>query len=265
MPKIHPSAFVDPSAKLADDVEVGPLCVVGRDSSIGPGSKLIAQCNVGPWTTLGANNVLYPFSAIGGDPEDYSFSGEASYARIGDGNRFREGVTVNRGTKPGTETVMGNGCFMMANTHVSHNCVIGDNVIFVPYSGVAGYCLVGNKCLISGLSGMHQFCRMGRMAVLSGGSTISMDLPPFMIGDGRNGGVRGFNIVGMKRNGFSSETIRAIKDIYQVFFRSGLNTSNAIAKAEAEVPQLPEVVEFLDFVKASKRGILSGDRHGRRA
>ena len=154
---------------------------------------------------------------------------------------------------------------MMANTHVSHNCQIGDRVIFVPYSGVAGYCEVGNNCLISGLSGMHQFCRMGRMAVLSGGSQISMDLPPFMIGDGRNGGVRGFNIVGMRRNGFTPETIRAIKDVYDIFFRQGLNTTNAIAKVLAEVPQLPEVTEFLDFVRSSKRGILPGDHHGRRA
>ncbi len=265
MPKIHPSSFVDPTAQLADDVEVGPLCVVEHDAVIGPGCKLISQCHVGAYTTLGSNNTLYPFSAIGGDPEDYSFSGEPSYAKIGDGNRFREGVTVNRGTKPGTSTVIGNGCFLMANTHISHNCIVGNNVIFVPYSGAAGYCVIGDKCLISGLSGMHQFCRMGRMAVLSGGSTISMDLPPFMIGDGRNGGVRGFNIVGMKRNGFSPETVRAIKDIYQIFFREGLNTKNATAKVEAEVPQLPEVVEFLDFVKASKRGILTGDRQGRRA
>lgn len=265
MPRIHPTAVVDPSAKLADDVEIGPYCVVEHDVSIGPGTRLISQCFVGAWTTMGARNTLYPFSAIGGDPEDYAFSGEASYTRIGDGNRFREGVTVNRGTKPGTETVIGSGCFMMANTHISHNCVIGNKVVIVPYGGVAGYCTVGDNCLISGLSGMHQFCRMGRLAVLSGGSTISLDLPPFMIGDGRNGGVRGFNKVGMSRNGFSPEATRAIKDIYQIVFRSGLNMKNAIAKVEAEVPQLPEVVEFLDFVKSTKRGILTGDRGGRRA
>ena len=154
---------------------------------------------------------------------------------------------------------------MMANTHVAHNCQLGNNVIMVPFSGLAGYCEIGDRCLISGLSGMHQFCRMGRMAVLSGGSQISMDLPPFMIGDGRNGGVRGFNIVGMRRNGFTPETIRAIKNVYNIFFRSGLNTTNAIAKVEAEIEQIPEVVEFLEFVKSSKRGILTGDHHGRRA
>lgn len=265
MPKIHSSAIVDPTAVLADDVEIGPLCVVEGDVTIGPGTKLIAQCHVGMHTSLGANNILYPFSSIGTDPEDISYNGELSYTKIGDGNRFREGVTVNRGTEPGTTTVIGNGCFLMANAHVAHNCTVGNNVIMVIQCGIAGHCEVGDKALLSGLTAIHQFCRVGRMAVLSGGSTISLDLPPYMIGDGRNGGVRGYNIVGMKRNGFSKETIRAIKDIYQIFFREGLNTKNAIAKIEAEVPQLPEVVEFLDFVKSSKRGVLSGNREGRRA
>lgn len=265
MAKIHPTAIVDPSAKLADDVEIGPYCLVEHDVEIGAGTRLIGHCNIGAYTTMGTGNTVYPFASLGTDPEDYAFTGTVSYTRIGNDNRFREGVTVNRGTKEGTVTKIGNGCFMMANTHVSHNCQIGDRVIFVPYSGVAGYCEVGNNCLISGLSGMHQFCRMGHMAVLSGGSQISMDLPPFMIGDGRNGGVRGFNIVGMRRNGFTPETIRAIKDVYDIFFRQGLNTTNAIAKVLAEVPQLPEVTEFLDFVRSSKRGILPGDHHGRRA
>ena len=195
MAKIHPTAIVDPSAKLADDVEVGPYCVIEHDTEIGQGTRLIAQCHIGAYATLGANNVVYPFASIGTDPEDYGFEGGVSYTKIGDNNRFREGVTVNRGTHEGTVTTIGSGCFMMANTHVSHNCTIGNGVVMVPYSGCAGYCTVGDKCLISGLSGMHQFCRMGRMAVLSGGSQISMDLAPFMIGDGRNGGVRGFNIV----------------------------------------------------------------------
>lgn len=265
MPKIHSTAIVDPAAKLADDVEVGPLCVVEHDVVIGSGTKLIAQCHIGAHTTMGSNNTIYPFASIGTDPEDYGYAGDASYTVIGNDNKFREGVTINRGTKPGTTTTVGSGCFLMANTHVSHNCVVGNKVIMVPYSGAAGYCTIGDNCLISGLSGMHQFCRMGRMAVLSGGSQISMDLPPFMIGDGRNGGVRGFNIVGMRRNGFSPETIRAIKDVYDIFFRHGLNNKNAAAKVEAEVPQLPEVVEFLEFVRSSKRGILTGDRGGRRA
>ncbi len=267
MAKIHPTAVIGSDVSLGEGVEIGPYCVIEDHVAIGDNCRLIAHCFVASYTTMGSGNVLYPFASIGTDPEDYAYDPAQgpSYTKIGNDNKFREGVTVNRGTHAGTTTVIGDGCFLMANVHISHNCILGNGCIFVPMAGIAGYCEVGDKCLISGLSGAHQFCRIGRMAVLSGGSTISMDLPPFMIGDGRNGGVRGFNIVGMRRNGFSPETIRAIKDVYNIFFRHGLNVTNAIKKVEEEVPQLPEVVEFLDFVKSSKRGILSGNHHGRRA
>jgi len=265
MPDIHPTAIVDPSAKIADDVVIGPYSVVEHDVEIGAGTRLLGQCRIGCYTKMGSGNIVYPFAAVGTEPEDCGYTGTVSYTEIGNDNRFRESCTINRGTHENTVTRIGSGCFLMANTHVAHNCQLGDRVIMVPYSGIAGYCEVGSNCLISGLSGMHQFCRMGRLAVLSGGSVISMDLPPFMVGDGRNGGLRSFNIVGLRRNGFSRESIAAIKEVYNIFFRHGLNTTNAIAKVEAEIPQLPEVVEFLDFVRASKRGILSGDHHGRRA
>lgn len=267
MAKIHPSAIIGEDVKLGETTEIGPYCVIGNHVELGEGTRLIANCHISDYTTLGSDNVVYPFASLGTDPEDYAYDpGQgASFTRIGNANKFREGVTVNRGTHAGTTTVIGNGCFLMANVHISHNCQLGNNIVMVPFSGVAGYCEVGDKCLISGLSGMHQFCRMGRMAVLSGGSTISMDLPPFMIGDGRNGGVRGFNIVGMRRSGFSKEVIRAIKDVYDIFFRHELNMINAAAKVEAEVTLLPEVAEFLAFVRSTKRGILAGDHHGRRA
>ena len=266
MAKIHPTAIVAPDAKLADSVEVGPYCVIEEDVEIGAGTRLMGQCRIAAHTVMGENNLVYPFASIGTDPEDYSYDPtQVSYTKIGSGNRFREGVTVNRGTMPGSVTSIGDGCFLMANAHVAHNCVVGSKVIMVVGAAIAGHCQIGDSCLISGLSGIHQFCRMGRMAVLSGGSAISMDLAPFMIGDGRNGGVRGFNIVGLRRNGFSPETIHAIKELYDIFFRHNLSMKNAIEKAEAEIPQLPEVIEFLDFIKTSKRGILTGNRGSRRA
>lgn len=265
MAHIHPTAVVDPSAKLADNVEIGPHCVVEHDVEIGAGTRLMANSFVGCHTTMGENNLVYPFASIGSDPEDYGFDGSVSYTKIGSNNRFREGVTVNRATHEGAETVIGDSCFLMANAHVAHNCKVGNNVIMVVGATIGGYVEVGDNALLSGLIAVHQFCRVGRMAVLSGVSAISVDLPPFMIGDGRNGGIRGFNIVGLRRNGFSHEAIHAIKKVYDIFFRQGLNTTNAIERTLAEVPQLPEVVEFLDFVRSSKRGILTGDRHGRRA
>ncbi|OGV55834.1 MAG: acyl-[acyl-carrier-protein]--UDP-N-acetylglucosamine O-acyltransferase [Lentisphaerae bacterium GWF2_52_8] len=238
------------------------MAYVGPHVSIGKGCRLMPQCHVTGHTTMGENNTVFPFATIGSQAEDYHVTGGATYLKIGDNNIFREGVTVNTGTKDDSSTIIGNGCFLMANAHVAHNCELGNNVIMVVGSGLSGYVTVADKVLISGLSGIHQFCRVGRMAVLSGGSTISMDLPPFMIGDGRNGGVRGINKIGMKRNNFSEETIRAITNIYKIFFRSGLNSTNALAKIRAELPQLPEVQEFIAFVESSKRGVLTG--HGGR-
>jgi len=267
MAVIHPTALIGADVQLDDSVEVGAYCVIEDHVKIGAGTVLQAQCHIGSFTEMGERNVVYPFASIGTDPEDYAYDAKQgpSYTKIGNNNKFREGVTVNRGTHAGTTTVIGSGCFLMANAHVAHNCELGDCVIMVPFSGLAGYCQVGEHALISGLSGVHQFCRIGRYAVLSGGSTISMDLPPFMIGDGRNGGVRGFNIVGLRRAGFPQETIHAIKKVYDIFFRQGLNMKNAADRVVAEVPQIPEVVEILDFIRNSKRGVLSGDRHGRRA
>lgn len=263
---IHPTAIIDPSAEIADDVQIGPYAVIEKNVQIGPECKIHGQCRIGAYTKLGAGNEIYPFASIGTDPQDYGYDREQiSYTEIGKNNRFREGCTVNRGTMPGSVTTIGNDGFFMANAHIAHNCHVGNHVIMVAFSGIAGHCVVGDNALISGFAGVHQFCRVGRMAVLSGGSQISVDLPPFMIGDGRNGGVRGFNIVGMRRNGFSAEVIHAIKKVYDIFFRQKLNVANAAALVESQVTLFPEVVEFLDFVKSSKRGILTGDRGGRRA
>jgi len=263
MPLIHPTAVVDSKAVIAEDVEIGPYCIVGPDVKIGAGSKLIAQCYVSGYTVMGEKNTIHPFASIGGGPQDFDFKSCVSYTRIGSGNTFREGVTVNPGTKEGSETIIGNNCYFMINSHVAHNCKVGSRVIMVNCAGASGYVELGDGCIISGLSGIHQFCRVGRLSLLSGGSTISMDLPPFMIGDGRNGAVRGANIVGMKRNGISEESIRAIRDVYKIFFRSGKNATNALAQVKAEIAPLPEVLEFIKFVESSKRGVLIGNR-GRR-
>lgn len=259
MAKIHPTAIVSPDAKLADSVEVGPYTIIEEDVTIGAGTVLLGQCRIGAHTTMGENNVVYQLASIGTDPQDYAYDPtKPSYTRIGSNNRFREGVTVNRGTKEGTETVIGDGCFLMANAHVGHNCKVGNNVIMVVNACLGGYSQIGDKVLLSGQTAVHQFCRVGRMAVLSGVSAISMDLPPFMIAIGRNEGIHGFNIVGMRRNGFSKETIRAIKDVYDICFRQHLSMSNALKKVREEVPLFPEVQEFIDFVESSERGVLPG-------
>ena len=266
MPKIHPTAIVSASANIADDVEIGPFCVVDAHVTIGAGCKLHGHCTVTGHTVLGRNNRLFKGSTLGTEAEDHSSSyDDEMLLEVGDDNIFRENCTVNRGTvKGGGKTVVGNHCFLMAYTHVSHDCKLGDNVIMVDYAGAAGHVTIDNNALISGLCGIHQFCRVGRFAVLSGGSVISRDLPPFMIGEGRNGAVKAINIVGLKRANFPPDTIRAIKDVCVIFFRSGLIVSNALSKIAQEVPPLPEVLEFVAFVKSSK-GVLHGREVNRRS
>lgn len=266
MAKIHPTAMIGENVRLDDSVEVGPFCIIEDDVAIGAGTVLLGQCRICSHTTIGKGNKIYPFAYIGGDPNDYSYdpSKGDSGTVIGDNNLIRESVTIHRGAHPGDVTRVGSSCFLMAMSHIAHNCQIGSHVIMAVNAICAGYVQVGDHAFLSGNTCVHQFCRVGRFAVLSGGSAISMDLPPFMIGDGRNGGVRSFNKVGVSRAGWSRETIRIVHNLYNTFFRSDLNTSNAIQEVEKNFPQIPEVLEFLDFVKSAKRGILSGGS-GRRA
>jgi UDP-N-acetylglucosamine acyltransferase len=263
MSQIDVTAMIAPSAKIADNVKIGPYCIIGPDVEIGEGCELIAHCYIVGHSKIGKKNRFFPYVSIGTEPQDYGFKGTVSYIKIGDGNIFREGVSVNPGTKPDTETIIGDNCYFMMHSHVAHNCKIGSKVIMVNSAQLAGYVELSDNVILSGLTGIHQFCRVGRFAMLSGGSAISMDLPPFMIGSGRNAIVAGVNVVGLKRNNFSRETIGAIIDIYKIFFKEDLNTTNAIDKIEKNIPQLPEVKEFVAFVRASKRGVLNRKNEGR--
>jgi UDP-N-acetylglucosamine acyltransferase len=265
MANIHPTAIVDPQAQLADNVEVGPMCYVGPNVKIGAGSKLMAQCHVTGRTTMGENNTVFPFAALGTEAEDISIESDDTYLTIGNDNIFREGVTVNTGTKPGTSTVIGNGCFLMANVHVAHNCVLGNKVILIVGVGLAGFVTVGDAALISGMSAIHQFCKVGRLAIISACSAFSKDIPPFMMAEGRNGGVKMINKIGLERAGFSKDTIRALRNVHKIYFREGLNGSNALEKIKKEIEPLPEVLEFIEFCETSERGVLQNKNPGKRS
>jgi UDP-N-acetylglucosamine acyltransferase len=265
MPDIHPTAVVDPNAEIADDVYIGPLCIVDGNVAIGEKTKLVGQCYITGHTTIGARNEIYPGACIGAPPQDVSWDDSIqSYVQIGDDNRIREHVTIHRGSKQGSETIIGNNNYLMNYVHIAHDCKVGSFIAMVPYSGASGHCELMDRCFISGLSGMHQFCRVGRFAMLSGSSAIAKDLPPFMIADGRHGAIRGINIVALRRNNFSAETIRVIKEIYQIFYRSDLNQTNALKKIKTELPRIDEVNEFIDFVEKSERGVIHGLSLGRR-
>ncbi|MDD3155533.1 MAG: acyl-ACP--UDP-N-acetylglucosamine O-acyltransferase [Victivallaceae bacterium] len=265
MAVIHPSSVVEAGAQLADDVVVGPLCYVGKDVKIGSGTRLIAQCNVSGHTTIGCGNTIHPFAAIGQVAQDYHADPRmVSYIRIGDNNIFREGCTVHPGTAEGTETVIGDGCMFMAESHVAHNCHVGNQVILANSAILGGYVEVGDRAFISAVSAVHQFCRVGRLAIISGGSVFSKDIPPFMMAEGRNGGVKMVNVIGLQRAGFSEETTRVVRNLYKIFYRSDLVPGNAIVAAKEQLPQIPEVLEFIAFCESSKRGILSARAAGHR-
>ncbi len=265
MAKIHPTSVVSDGAILDDSVEVGPFCFVGPHVKIGPETRLLGHCNIDGHTTLGRGNVVHPFASLGQPAQDHAVEpGKATYLNIGDDNVFREGCTIHTGTKPDTATVIGSHNMFMNCTHVAHNCRVGNHVIYVGYAGTAGYCEVFDHALLSGLVGIHQFCRVGRFAIISGGSVFSKDVPPFMMAEGRNGGVKMINKIGLQRAGFSEECITVIKHLFRIYYRSGLAPANAIEKIKTELPQIPEVVEFIEFCAASKRGVIAAHSEGHR-
>jgi UDP-N-acetylglucosamine acyltransferase len=194
-----------------------------------------------------------------------SYAGGETFLDIGDGNTFREGAAIHCGTKPGTRTTIGNECYFMNNSHVAHNCVLGNNIIMVNGALLAGYVQVNDRAVLSAYSAIHQFSRIGRLVMLSACSVFSQDIVPFVIAEGRNGEIRGINVIGCKRAGMSTETIKVLRELYKIFFRSGLNAANAVEKIKTELPQLPEVLEFLHFLETSERGIHQARKPERRA
>ena len=262
---IHPTAVVSDGAVIGDGVEIGPFVYVGPNVKIGNGCRLLAHSVIDGYTTIGERNVLHPFAALGGPAQDHGVEpGTVTYLQVGDDNVFREGVTAHTGTKPETCTVIGNHNLFMAQSHVAHNCQIGNNVIFVNSACAAGYVQIFDNAILSGLVAIHQFCRVGRFTMISGCSAFSLDVPPFMIAEGRNGGVKGINRVGLSRAGFSEEDIRNIKNLYKIYYRSGLNAKAALERIKAELPQAPEVLEFLEFCANTQKGIVAPNREGRR-
>lgn len=257
MPEIHPSASVHPSARLADDVVVGPHAFIDADVTVGRGTTIQHGAHVGRWTVLGENNRVYPGAVIGHDPQDLGYGGEEAWTVIGDGNVMREGFTVHRGNRAGTKTVIGNNNYFMVNSHVAHNCVIGNHVILVNGALLAGHVEVGDRAIISGNCQVHQFVRIGAFAMMRGGSGAVKDVPPFCINDGLSW-IRAINTVGLKRNGFDSARIRAIREAFKVIFRSGLGLEAALARVENELVLTEDVQRMLGFIRSSKRGIGSG-------
>jgi UDP-N-acetylglucosamine acyltransferase len=244
------------------DADIGPGVTVGAFSIIGPGSVIGAGTEIGPHvlierdTTLGEGCFVGNGAVLGTEPQDLKFKGEATRLEIGDRTVIREYAMLNRGTAASGRTVVGSDCLLMAYTHVAHDCELGNHVIISNATQMAGHVLIEDWAIISGLVALHQFVRVGAHAFVGGSSRIPQDVPPYcrVVGNPQPR-VYGLNSVGLERRGFSAEVRRALKQTYRALFRSGLNVSQGIAKAEAEVEQIPEVRYFLQFVRDSERGI----------
>lgn len=262
---IHPSAIVAADAKLADDVRVGAFAVVEGLVTAGPGCIILPHAHlIGP-LVLGANNHVGSGAVLGGAPQHVGYKGEATLVEIGDGNTFREHVTVHRGMPvaagtPGTGlTRIGSGNLFMAGSHVAHDCRVGNHGIYANGALLGGHAETGDRVLLSGNSAVHQFCRVGRLALLSGTSATTKDIPPFWLQQEVNE-VYGVNVFGMKRAGMAAAEIQAVRMAFRIIYRERLTVAAAVLRIEAELGQVSAIRELLEFIRSSKRGICGATR-----
>jgi UDP-N-acetylglucosamine acyltransferase len=252
--RIHPTAVIDPSAEIADDVQIGPFVVIEGPVRVGPGCVLRPRAQlVGP-LTMGRNNIVFSNAVLGEPPQHLRYAGEPTRVEIGDNNVFREHVTVHRATTHSWVTRIGNHNFFMAGSHIAHDCVIGNSCIFANGALVAGHCTIEDNVYMSGNSAVHQFVRVGRLALLGGVSGSSKDMPPFIIQQYINVAA-GVNVVGMRRAGVPTAHIDAVRRAFQIIYRSHMVLPQALARIEEELGTFPEVAELVAFIRASTRGI----------
>jgi UDP-N-acetylglucosamine acyltransferase len=257
---IDPSAVVASTARVHRDALIGPRVVIGdfaiveQDVVIGAETMLQPYVFVRRWTTLGERNEISAGAVLGTDPLDRSFTGERSYLKIGSGNKIREHYTISRGTAPESETVLGNGNYIMTSGHIAHNCKIGDNTTIASCALVAGYVEVENEAFISGGVVIHQFSKIGRLAMIGGNTRVNLDVPPYFLYSDFNVSPKGLNLVGLRRAGFTAAEVRALKQAYRLLYKSGLKLGDALYRIEAESPTA-HTQHLVAFIRASKRGI----------
>ncbi|MGD8563072.1 MAG: acyl-ACP--UDP-N-acetylglucosamine O-acyltransferase [Desulfarculaceae bacterium] len=253
---IHPTAVVDPGARLADDAVIGAYAFVGPEVEIGPGCRIGHHTNIERNTSIGRDSEIWPFASLGTDPQDIKYDGTPTYLEIGKNAKIREFVTVNRGTVGGGgRTKVGDNCMLMAYSHVAHDCQLGEHVIMANSSTLGGHVNLGDYCYLGGMVAVHQFTRMGKYSFAGGMSGIDRDIPPFTLCEGRRARTHGLNIIGLKRAGFSLEAIEALKHAYRIIFRTRTPLQQALDEVRQEVADLPEVQYFLQFIESSKRGV----------
>ena len=249
MSQIHATSLVENGAVIGKNVEIGPFCHVGANVSIGDGCILKSHVVIDGWTTLGEKNTIYPFTSIGGEPQDLKYKNEKTLVTIGNENIIREGVTIHRGTKGGGgETNLGDHNLLMGYVHIAHDCHIGNHNILSNYTGLSGHCTLDDHINLGGQNGIAQFLHIGSYVFTGGGSLIDRNIPPYSTGFGNRFEVKGVNIVGLKRKGFSREAISEILEAHRLYFRADLKSDEALRIIEETYGDRKEIREFLDFM-----------------
>ncbi|HSM36682.1 MAG TPA: acyl-ACP--UDP-N-acetylglucosamine O-acyltransferase [Longimicrobiales bacterium] len=254
--EVHPTAIVDPSARLGEGVRVGAYAIIGPNVTIGEDTTVGPHVLIERETQVGAECFLAKGAVLGTDPQDLKYQGEATSLVVGDRTVIREYATLNRGTAARGRTEVGSDCLLMAYVHVAHDCVVGDHVVLSNAVNMAGHVLIGDHAIVGGLTAIHQFVRIGCHAFVGGASRVPKDVPPYLKAAGNPMQLYGLNGVGLQRRGFSEEVRVQLKRAYRIFFLSQLNVSQAVERVRDELPASPELETFLSFVEESERGIL---------
>jgi UDP-N-acetylglucosamine acyltransferase len=254
---IHSSAVVSPRARIGRDCHIGPYSVVGDEVELGDGVRLESHCVVDGKTTIGEGSHIFPFVSVGLAPQDLKYKGEPSETRLGKRNQIREFVTIHRGTSGGGMlTQIGDDCLIMAQAHIAHDCILGNNVIMANAATLAGHVVIQDRANIGAYSGVHQFCRVGQEAYIGGYSVVVKDALPFALTVGNHARCYGLNTTGMKRLGYSKDTLQSLHHAFHLLLSAKLNTTQALERIRSELKESTEVDALVQFIEGSQRGVI---------
>lgn len=254
---IHPTAIIDPSARIAANVEIGPWTIIGANVEIGEGTWIGPHVVIQGATRIGKENKIFQFASVGDVPQDKKYRGENTFLEIGDRNVIREFCTINRGTvQDKSLTRIGHDNLLMAYVHIAHDCIVGNHTVFANAASLAGHVVVEDYAILSGFSGVYQGCRVGKYSFACTGAVIEKDVPPFVKVSGYYAKPFGLNSVGIKRHGFTEDTALNLRRAYKIIYRKGLTIKLAIDQLQAMLVECPEIQMFIDFINGSQKGIV---------
>ncbi len=254
---IHPQAIVDPSARIADNVTIGPWTYIGPEVEIGEGTEIMSHVVIKGPTVIGRHNRIFQFASVGEECQDKKYQGEPTRLVIGDNNVIRESCTIHRGTvQDRGETTIGSDNLLMAYVHIAHDCIVGDNCILANSVTLAGHVRIGDWAILGGGTMVHQFCHIGPHSMSAGGSIVLRDIPAYVMAGGQSASPHGLNVEGLRRRGFGKEVIQGLRRAYKVVYRQGLPLKEAVELLERDFAEFDEISLLIDSLKAANRGII---------